>query len=338
MIPTSFDELSNDPLFGIYLFCLLIVLTLNIFMVILPLNKLRIECGFTFSEIRQERKVSKADRKKKKEGDNDSYQAEKKTDKREEKTEKREETKIRSLKKLLRGPSQDKTNERKLTKFLIFQTIIFLLPLIAAILVRIMLGNPERVSDWNPLQIIVSSIVFSAWVLWNIHRANSFSKLIKPYLTKPKGMLEKLDPRKYSPRKNRESLFLMIGITNFSRRNLKWLSEMEPPKTIEHEELNLQPLRIEDDLNEGEMKINKEGIIENAGKIGKRISDSMKNTLTFGKEVAKGVSGQLTAKINDHIKSKVESWTKSNNIVGGFIENLAIVFIPIIIIYCVPMI
>ena len=64
----------------------------------------------------------------------------------------------------------------------------------------------------------------------------------------------------------------------------------------------------------------------------------MKNTLQFGKGVAKGVSEQLTTKINQHIESKVESWTKSNNIVGGFIENLGIVFIPIIIIYCVPLI
>ena len=63
MIPTSFDEFVNDPLFGIYLFCLILVLTVNIFKVILPLNKLRIECGFTFSEIRQEREAVKEDKK-----------------------------------------------------------------------------------------------------------------------------------------------------------------------------------------------------------------------------------------------------------------------------------
>ena len=110
------------------------------------------------------------------------------------------------------------------------------------------------------------------------------------------------------------------------------------PEYIEHEELDLQPLRVEDDLNEDEMRINKEGIIENAGKIGKRISDSMKNTLTFGKEVAQGVSEQVTTKFNNHIESKIKQWTKSNNIVGGLIENLAIVFIPIVTIYCVPLI
>ena len=333
MIPTSFDEFINDPLFGIYLLCLLLVLTLNIFKVILPLNKLRIECGFTFSEIRQEHRAIKEGRKKNDKEDSDSNQVEK----HKEETEK---TKIRSMINFIRGPSQNKTNERKLTKFLILQTIVYLLPLIAAIIIRIILGDPERVSGWNFLQIMVSSIVFSGWVLWNIRRANSFSDLIEPYLKKPekKGLLSKLDLRTYSPRRNRESLFLMIGVTNFSRRNLKRLSEIKPPEYIEHEELDLQPLRIEDESNNGEMKINREGIIENAGKIGKRVSNTMKNTLQFGKGVAKGVSEQLTTKINQHIESKVESWTKSNNIVGGFIENLGIVFIPIIIIYCVPLI
>ena len=85
------------------------------------------------------------------------------------------------------------------------------------------------------------------------------------------------------------------------------------------------------------MKINKQGIVENAGKIGKRISDSMKNTFTFGKEVAQGVSEQVTTKINKHIESKVKQWTGSFNL-GGFVENILIVFIPIIAIYCVPLI
>lgn len=332
MIPTSFDEFVNDPLFGVYLCCLILVLTVNIFKVILPLNKLRIECGFTFSEIRQERDAVKEDKKNEKKG-NDSQQAEKEK-------EETKETKIRSLKNFLRGPSQDKTNERKLAKFLLFQTLLYMLPLIAAILVRFALGDPERISEWNLIRIIVPSIVFSAWVVWNIRRANSFSDLIEPYLKIPekKGLLAKLDLRTYSPRRNRESLFLMIGITNFSRRNLKRLSEIKSPEYIEHEELDLQPLRIEDELNDGVMIFNKEGIIENAGKIGKRVSDTLKNTLQFGKGVAKGVSEQLTAVINNHIESKVKQWTKSNNVVGGFVENLAIVFIPIITIYCVPLI
>ena len=128
----------------------------------------------------------------------------------------------------------------------------------------------------------------------------------------------------------------MIGITNLSRRNLKRLSEIRVPEYIKHEKLELEPLMIEDEYG-GRSQINTKGIMGNSGKIGKRISDSVKNTLTFGKEVAKGVSEQVTTKINDHIESKVKQWTESNSIVGGLIENLAIVFIPIITIYCVPM-
>ena len=127
MIPTSFDEFINDPLFGVYLFCLILVLTVNIFKVILPLNKLRIECGFTFSEILQEREAVKEDKKNEKEGNNSQQ-----TEKGKEET---KGTKIRSLKNSLRGPSQDRTNEIEvLAKFLVFQTSLH---------VAINCGNPS---------------------------------------------------------------------------------------------------------------------------------------------------------------------------------------------------
>ena len=47
MIPTSFDEFIKDPLFGIYLLCLLTILAANIWFVIRPLNFLRIDYGMT---------------------------------------------------------------------------------------------------------------------------------------------------------------------------------------------------------------------------------------------------------------------------------------------------
>ena len=339
MIPTSFDEFINDPLFGIYLLCLVLVLIINIFKVILPLNRLRIECGLTFSEIRQERRASKAEEKRRRDemGKKDNQSDEVPTDSKKAAKE-IQSTKIGSLKKLLRGPSRNKNNENKIKVFLIYQIVIILLPLFSAILVRIMLGDPQEVPEWGLLQILISAAVFSLWTLWNGYNANQFSKLIKPYLTKPqkRGVFSTLDPRQYHPKRNRESLFLMIGITNFSRRNLKWLSEIQPPEYTKHEELELEPLMIEDEYG-GRSQINTRGIIENAGKIGKRVSNTITNTLQFGKGVTKQVSRQLTAKINEHIESKVSKWTDSN-IWPGLIQNLAIVFIPIVTIYCVPLI
>ena len=217
-----------------------------------------------------------------------------------------------------------------LIHYMLLQIFIILLPLIIVLAVRIMLGDPQEVTEWNILQILISSVVFSLWVLWNGKSAYSFSKLVKPYLSR--NHVWNTDPRKRPG-----AVFTMIGITNLSRRNLKRLTEIKVPEYIEHEELDLQPLRVEDDLNEEGMKFNKEGIIENAGQIGKRISDSMKNTLTFGKGVTKEVSEQVTTKINKHIESKVKQWTGSFNL-GGFVENILIVFIPIIAIYCVPLI
>lgn len=297
MIPTSFDELSNDPLFGIYLLCLVLILSVNFWFVIRPLNFLRIDYGMTV---------------KKQEGQS--------------------RTRItKGIKELIAGPEKStKKNMKVIWKYMLLQIVVILLPLMIVLAVRIMLGDPQVVDDWGISQILIPCAVFSIWVCWNGYRAYSFSKLVEPYLSR--NHVWNTDPRMRPG-----AVFTMIGVTNFSRKKLKKLSEIEVPEYIKHEELDLQPLRVEDDLNEDEMRINKEGIIENAGKIGKRISDSMKNTLTFGKEVAQGVSEQVTTKINNHIESKVKQWTGSFNL-GGFVENILIVFIPIIAIYCVPLI
>ena len=299
MIPTSFDEFVNDPLFGIYLLCLLTILAANIFFVVRPLNFLRIDYGMTI---------------RRKDGQSRTRLT-------------------KGIKELIKGPDKStKSNMNVIRNYMILQIGVSLLPLIIVLSVRFMLGNPQKISEWSISQILISSVVFSIWVVWNGYRAYSFSKLIKPYLSR--------NQKWYQLRQDQRpgTVFAMISITNFSRRNLKRLSEIQVPEYIEHEDMNLQPLRVEDDTEEGSMKINRQGIVENAGKIGKRISDSLKNTITFGKEVAAEVSEQVTTKINNHIESKVKQWTKSNNVVGGFVENLAIVFIPIITIYCVPLI
>ena len=298
MIPTSFDEFVNDPLFGIYLLCLLTILAANIWFVIRPLNLLRIDYGMTI---------------KRKDGQSRSRLT-------------------KGIKELIAGPDKStQSNMNVIRNYMILQIGVSLLPLIIVLLFRFMLGDPQKVSEWSISQILISSVVFSFWMIWNGYRAYSFSELVSPYLSRNQRW-------NTDPRMRPSVVFAMIGITNFSRKNLKNLSEIEVPEYIEHEDMNLQPLRVEDDTEEGSMKINRQGIVENAGKIGKRISDSLKNTITFGKEVAAEVSEQVTTKINNHIESKVKQWTKSNNVVGGFVENLAIVFIPIITIYCVPLI
>ena len=238
----------------------------------------------------------------------------------------------KGIKELISGPEKStKKNIKVIRHYMLLQIVLILLPLMIVLAVRILLGDPQEVTEWEIPQILISSVVFSLWVLWNGYRAFSFSKLLEPYLSKNQNWYQLRQDQRPT------TVFAMISITNFSRRNLKKLSEIEVPEYIEHEDLNLEPLRVEDELEEGTMRINKQGIVENAGKIGKRISDSMKNTFTFGKEVAQGVSEQVTTKINKHIESKVKQWTGSFNL-GGFVENILIVFIPIIAIYCVPLI
>ena len=147
MIPTSFHEFVNDPLFGIYLLCLLTILAANIYFVIRPLNFLRIDYGMTI---------------KRKDGQSRSRLT-------------------KGIKELIIGPDKStKSNMNVIRNYMILQIGVTLLPLIIVLSVRIMLGDPQKVSDWSIPQILISSVVFSIWVVWNGYRAYSFSKLIKP--------------------------------------------------------------------------------------------------------------------------------------------------------------
>tara|TARA_B100000767_G_scaffold71443_1_gene68015 strand:- start:6 stop:437 length:432 start_codon:yes stop_codon:yes gene_type:complete len=129
----------------------------------------------------------------------------------------------------------------------------------------------------------------------------------------------------------------MIGLTNFSRQNLKRLSDIEVPSYIEHEELDLEPLKIKADNGEDKDRLNTQGLLKNAGKIAGRVTDSMKNAVTMGKELTAEFSKEIGHKIDQHIESKVIQWTTSGNLFSTLLNNTVIVFIPILVIYLTPL-
>lgn len=295
MIPTSVDDFVSDPLFGLYLLCLTVVIGINLFFVILPINNLRKDYGFRVINSKGEVKKS-----------------------------------IGSLKNLLRGPGGSKDNENEIRNYLFLEIGLTLLPLIVAISFRLSV-EPKMVDEWGFLQIFIPSIFFSSWVFWNAYRANTFRKLISPYLSKNQKSVFK------SLTKSPTTIKSMIGLTNFSRQNLKRLSEIEVPSYIEHEELDLEPIRIKSENEEEKEQFNTQGMMKNAGKIANRVTDSIKNAVTMGKELTADISKEVGHKIDRHIESKVSEWTTSGNLFLSLLHNTIIVFIPIIVIYLTPL-
>lgn len=295
MIPTSVDEFVSDPLFGAYLLCLMVVIGINFFFVILPINHLRKDYGFTVRNSNGEVKKS-----------------------------------VGSLKNLLRGPEGSKGNEKKIRNYLFLEIGLTLLPLIVAIAFRLSV-EPKKVDEWGFLQILIPSLFFSFWVIWNAYRANTFRKLISPYLTKNQKSVLKSFARSPTTIKS------MIGLTNFSRQNLKRLSDIEVSSYIEHEELNLEPIRIKYENEEEKNQFNTQGMLKNAGKIATRVTDSLKNAVTMGKELTADISKEIGQKIDRHIESKVSQWTTSGNLFFALLHNSLIVFIPILVIYLAPL-
>ena len=295
MIPTSIDEFVSDPLFGVYLLCLLVVITINFLFVILPINQLRRDYGFTMRDGKGEVKRS-----------------------------------VGRLKNLLRGPEDSRTNENKIRNYLILEIGLTLLPLIVAIIFRFNV-EPKVVAEWKFHQVLIPSLVFAFWVMWNLYRANAFRKLISPYLIK--NQISRMNSLKRSP----TTIKSMIGLTNFSRQNLKRLSDIEVPSYIEHEELDLEPLKIKADIGEDKDRLNTQGLLRNAGKIAGRVTDSMKNAVTMGKELTAEISKEIGHKIDQHIESKVSQWTTSGNLFLTLLNNTVIVFIPILVIYLTPL-
>ncbi|MDG1551035.1 MAG: hypothetical protein P8Q95_04845 [Candidatus Poseidoniaceae archaeon] len=128
-------------------------------------------------------------------------------------------------------------------------------------------------------------------------------------------------------------LFAMLNVTNASRSSINKLSKMEIPEYIEHDELNLKPIRKESEENEEKLELDSDAIKQNLSKIGGRVVGTITNIAIDAKKLTKAGLGLADEQINDYVSEKVTSWTDQDGRWKSSLKNIINVFMPIFVVY-----
>ena len=155
MIGNFADNFFSHSLLNFYMLCVFISLATSIYFVIIPLNKLRIEYGFSVRN-------------------------------------KGNESKKRNIIKFLNGPDQNEKNLQKITQYFFSEIIVSILPLIAVISIRVYLGKPQSI-EYNLINIIIILVFFVLWLIYNISSSIRFRKTISKYIPSMQKFHERMN-------------------------------------------------------------------------------------------------------------------------------------------------
>ena len=144
-----------------YIILALFLFLVNVYCVLIPLNKLRIEYGFSIKD-------KEGSKKKKK-----------------------------HIIEFLSGPEQSEKNLNKIKLFLIKEVLISILPLFTVILIRLYLGRPDNII-YNFANLVLILILYVTWLLYNIYSSIRFRNMITRYIpSMQKKLIHKIHHPKY---------------------------------------------------------------------------------------------------------------------------------------------
>lgn len=143
-----------------YIFLTSFLFVISIYCVLIPLNRLRIEYGFSIKERNESKK------------------------------------KKRKIVEFLGGPEQSTKNLRKIKLFLIGQTMIAILPLITVILIRLYLGRPDDI-DYKLQNLSLILILYLVWLYYNISSSVKFRSMIIKYIP---SMQKNIADKRHNPK------------------------------------------------------------------------------------------------------------------------------------------
>ena len=155
------ETFFSHSLMNSYIILALFLFLVNVYCVLIPLNKLRIEYGFSIKD-------KEGSKKKKK-----------------------------HIIEFLSGPEQSEKNLKKIKLFLIKEVLISILPLLTVILIRLYLGRPDNIS-YNFANLVLILILYVTWLLYNIYSSIRFRNMITRYIpSMQKKLIHKIHHPKY---------------------------------------------------------------------------------------------------------------------------------------------
>ncbi len=154
------ETFFSHSLMNSYIFLTLCLFSFSVYCVIIPLNRLRIEYGFSVKNRRESKK------------------------------------KKRDIIKFLSGPEQSEKNLKKIRLFLLKEILISILPLLTVILIRLYLGRPDDINyDFTNMMLIM--IFYTIWLYYNIVSSIRFRNMIIPYIP---SMQKKFIDKRHHPK------------------------------------------------------------------------------------------------------------------------------------------
>lgn len=235
--------------------------------------------------------------------------------------------KFKELKEIFRNSKSYKENSKAVRNFLFFESSVALLPLIIVIVAKLILGDPNIYTSWeNKLFLFVLLLLLLCII--NLKESIDFKRTISPWLEKNQKWYH------LNKTRNPNYIYSMLSITNFSRNQLKKISQISTDELIESEELDFKPMRLTDMDN----KIDTSAVIENLGMVGNKVKDTLTNMYISGKSLTKdlAISGNqiIEDKIDENISKNVEFYTSvSEERWKGAVFNTIRVILPIFIMY-----
>tara|TARA_Y100000589_G_scaffold156682_1_gene149255 strand:- start:9333 stop:10208 length:876 start_codon:yes stop_codon:yes gene_type:complete len=155
------ETFFSHSLMNSYIILALFLFLISIYCVLIPLNRLRVEYGFSIKEKKESKKKKK------------------------------------QIITFLSGPEQSGKNLRKIKLFLMKEVLISILPLLTVILIRLYLGRPDDIS-YTFTNLVLILILYAVWLFHNIFSSIKFRNMITPYIpSMQKKLLDKIHHPKY---------------------------------------------------------------------------------------------------------------------------------------------
>ena len=212
-----------------------------------------------------------------------------------------------------------KNQKKQLIGFILAEAFILIFPAIAAILTRIIMGEPQDFA-WDSVTLFSGVVLAFLWLLIQFKQSIDM-----------RDMLRVLDKKRYHPK------LISFGLSRItsSRKKLQKMIQFEPDYIVRSED-EIQPYQTMIEKGEdGSYNFDFDAAKENIRELGTKGSTMIHNLAELAKSSAQKISNSTLEKIDNKIQETIDNkthYSMKERIVGK-LTILLISFGPLFVIY-----
>lgn len=225
------------------------------------------------------------------------------------------------VKKMLHNVDEilSKGQKKQLLGFILAEAFILIFPALAAVLTRILLGEPQDF-EWDSITLFSGVVLAFLWLLIQFKQSIDM-----------RDMLRVLDKRWYHPK------FISFGLSRVTstRKKLQKMIQFEPDYIVRSED-EIQPYQTMIEKGEdGNYNFDIDAVKENLRELGTKSSTMAHNLAELAKSSAQKISNVTLEKMDNKIQETIDDKTHYSMIerFTGKLTILLISFGPLFVIY-----